>query len=160
MATKITRDIIESYLSCKYKGHLKLTGQQGTQSDYGLLVAASQGEVRRLAIGKILARHPAEEVERDLALTLPALKRGAAYILNATLEDDQLSLAFDGLKRVPGPSKLGRHAARRRGLDPYSMPYNVPPFPCPRRRPWSPGLGRKEVAAVLAGDDLVKRGTA
>jgi hypothetical protein len=35
MATKITRDIIESYLNCKYKGHLKLAGQQGTQSDYG-----------------------------------------------------------------------------------------------------------------------------
>ena len=31
MATKITRDIIESYLNCKYKGHLKLTGESGTQ---------------------------------------------------------------------------------------------------------------------------------
>lgn len=27
MAAKITRDILESYLHCKYKGHLKLTGQ-------------------------------------------------------------------------------------------------------------------------------------
>jgi hypothetical protein len=34
MATKITRDVIESYLNCKYKGHLKLAGQQGTRSDY------------------------------------------------------------------------------------------------------------------------------
>src|SRR4029077_15686130 len=59
------------------------------------------------AIDKIFARHPAEEVERDLALTLPAMKRGAAFFLNATLEDDQIALAFDGLKRVPGPSKLG-----------------------------------------------------
>ena len=33
MTTKITRDIVESYLSCKYKGHLKLTGQSGTISD-------------------------------------------------------------------------------------------------------------------------------
>jgi predicted RecB family nuclease len=107
MATKITRDIIESYLNCKYKGHLKLAGEGGTPSDYGLMVAASRDEVRRLAIDKILACHPAEEVERDLALTLPTLKRGAAFFLNATLEDDQLSLAFDGLKRVPGASKLG-----------------------------------------------------
>ena len=28
-------------------------------------------------------------------------------MLDATLEDDQLSLGFDGLKRVDGPSKLG-----------------------------------------------------
>ena len=33
MATKITRDIIESSLNCKYKGHLKLTEQQGTSPD-------------------------------------------------------------------------------------------------------------------------------
>ena len=34
MATKITRAIIESYLNCKYKGHLKLAGEGGTKSDY------------------------------------------------------------------------------------------------------------------------------
>ena len=39
MVTKITRDIIESYLNCKYKAHLKLTRQQGTKSDYALLLA-------------------------------------------------------------------------------------------------------------------------
>jgi hypothetical protein len=34
MATKITRDVLESYLNCKYKGHLKLVGQVGTKTDY------------------------------------------------------------------------------------------------------------------------------
>ena len=34
MPTKIARDVLESYLNCKYKGYLKLTGQQGTKSDY------------------------------------------------------------------------------------------------------------------------------
>src|SRR5690348_7085747 len=34
MATKITRDIIESYLNCKYKGHLaKKGGQRGLCSN-------------------------------------------------------------------------------------------------------------------------------
>jgi hypothetical protein len=32
MATKITLDTIKSYLSCKYKGHLKLAGECGTRS--------------------------------------------------------------------------------------------------------------------------------
>jgi hypothetical protein len=40
MATKITRDIIESYLNCKYKGHLKLGGESGTRSDYEAMSAA------------------------------------------------------------------------------------------------------------------------
>jgi hypothetical protein len=34
MMLKITRDIIESYLNCKYKGQLKLAQQQGVKSDY------------------------------------------------------------------------------------------------------------------------------
>jgi predicted RecB family nuclease len=107
MATKITRDVLASYLHCKVKGHLKLAGQQGTRSDYELLLAESRDEVARRATDKILARHSKEEVERDVGLTQAALKRGAAFLLNATLEDEHVSLAFDGLQRVPGPSKLG-----------------------------------------------------
>src|SRR5262249_41805022 len=109
MATKITRDIVEAYLNCKYKAHLKLAGQFGTPSDYGQLMTASREEVRHLAIDKILARHPteADQLARNVVLTLPALKRGATFFLNATLEDDHIALAFDGLRRVPGPSKLG-----------------------------------------------------
>ncbi len=34
MATKITRQILEAYLNCKTKAHLKLAGQQGIVSDY------------------------------------------------------------------------------------------------------------------------------
>jgi hypothetical protein len=42
MATKITRDIVESYLNCKYKGHLKLAGDSGTRSDYEAMTAAAK----------------------------------------------------------------------------------------------------------------------
>jgi predicted RecB family nuclease len=107
MATKITRDIVEAYLSCKYKGYLKLAGQQGNRSDYESLLAESRDVVRQRAIDKIIARHSEKEVERDLALTPAALKRGAAILINVTLEEECVSLTFDGLQRVPGPSKLG-----------------------------------------------------
>jgi len=33
MATKIARDVLEGYLHCKTKAHLKLAGQQGSKSD-------------------------------------------------------------------------------------------------------------------------------
>src|SRR5262249_27704996 len=104
---KSSGDIIESELSCKYKGHLTLAGQRGTRSDYELLLAESREEVRRRATDKILSRHSADGIERDVPLTPATLKRGAAFLLNATLEDDSLFLTFDGLQRVPGTSRLG-----------------------------------------------------
>ena len=58
MATKITRQILEAYLNCKTKAHLKLAGQQGIVSDYEALLVANRQAVRRQAIGKILARNP------------------------------------------------------------------------------------------------------
>ncbi len=88
MATKLTREIVESYLNCKYKGPLQLAGQQGTRSDYELLLAESRDELRCRAIDKILAGCQGEEVARDVVLTTSALKQGAAFILNATLEDE------------------------------------------------------------------------
>jgi predicted RecB family nuclease len=107
MPIKITRDIIESYLNCKYKGHLKLAEQQGVKSDYEVLLAELRDEVKCRATEKILAGHQGKEVERDLVLTLAALKQGATFLFNAVLDDEHVSLACDGLQRVPGFSKLG-----------------------------------------------------
>jgi predicted RecB family nuclease len=107
MATKITRQILEAYLSCKTKAHLKLAGQKGNVSDYEALLISTRQEVRQQAIKKILARAPEDEVATDVPLTAATLREGSSFVLNATLEDDLVSLSFDGLKRVDGPSKLG-----------------------------------------------------
>jgi predicted RecB family nuclease len=107
MDTKITRDALEAYLNCKYKDHLKLAGQHGTRSDYERLLAGSRDEVKHQALDKILANHRIEEIDRGVGLTPAALRRGAAFLLDATLEGQGVSLTFDGLKRVAGPSKLG-----------------------------------------------------
>ena len=56
MATKITRAIIESYLNCKYKGHLKLAGEGGTKSDYEVMTAAARAASREQAIASLVAR--------------------------------------------------------------------------------------------------------
>ena len=34
MAVKVTRDILEAFLNCKLKGHLKLAGQHGVATEY------------------------------------------------------------------------------------------------------------------------------
>lgn len=89
MTAKIARDVIESYLNCAYKAHLKLTRQQGTKSDYELLLAELRCEVRFRAIEQISTHQ--QDTVRDLLLSLATLRRGASFLLDATLEDDQFS---------------------------------------------------------------------
>jgi predicted RecB family nuclease len=107
MATKITREVLESYLLCKTKARLKLSGQPGSVSDYEAMLAANRQEVRQQAIDKIIAKHSENEVASDIPLTAAAVRSGRSFLLDATLEDDLMSLRFDGLKRVDGSSKLG-----------------------------------------------------
>jgi predicted RecB family nuclease len=107
MAAKITRDVLESYLCCKYKGYLKQTGQAGTPSDYETLRTALRSEVKHGAIAKIVAQHQANHILRNVVLTTSVLKCGPIFVLEATVEDDLLSLGLDGLKKVPGASTLG-----------------------------------------------------
>jgi predicted RecB family nuclease len=107
MKSKITNDILESYLRCKYKAHLKLAGQYGDKSDYEALLTKLGGEVRLKAIDKILVGVEDVKVPRDIPLTVSALKQGLPFVFDAFLEDDVVALSFDGLKRVSGPSNLG-----------------------------------------------------
>jgi hypothetical protein len=52
MPTKITREIIESFLNCKYKGHLKHAGENGRRSDYEAMTAAARQASREEALAK------------------------------------------------------------------------------------------------------------
>ncbi len=108
MAARITGGVLESYMSCAYKGYLKLLGQQGATSDYESLLVATRGEVRHSAIDKISAHNQENRIASNLILTTTTLEQGPLFVLNVTIEDDTISLSFDGLKRVPGASKLGQ----------------------------------------------------
>jgi predicted RecB family nuclease len=107
MAAKITSDVLESYLRCKLKGHLKLAGQQGTKCDFDGMLAELRGEVRLKTIEAIIAGYPGDQVARNIPLTTSELSRGPQYILDGTLADDSVALHFDALKKVEGASKLG-----------------------------------------------------
>ena len=72
-----------------------------------MLITETRAEVRVAALDKILAKHPGDEVARKIPLTTAALKKGPLFVLDGMLEDESLSLVFDGLKRVDGASKLG-----------------------------------------------------
>jgi predicted RecB family nuclease len=109
MATKITREVIESYLNCKYKGHLKLAGESGTISDYEAMTTAARASSREQALTRLAARFGDGAAGRGVAVTAALLGQGASFLLDASLEDDGLSLRLDALKRMDGASKLGEH---------------------------------------------------
>jgi predicted RecB family nuclease len=107
MARVITRGVIEAYLCCKFKAHLKLAGEQGSRDEYEVLLGELDDEGRPRALEKLLARHPAAAADRGLLLTPARLRDGASLVLDATLATNEVALTFDGLERVQGTSKLG-----------------------------------------------------
>ena len=107
MATRITRDVIESYLNCKFKGHLKLAGELGKLSDYELLMREARERVRLAATAQLLARHEEDAVLRGLTATPTLLGQGVPLLLEVTVEDGEFSVRFDALQRAAGPSRLG-----------------------------------------------------
>ena len=107
MGARITRDIVESYLHCRLKAHLKLAGNQGITSDYEGFLLQTRRDVRQQAIRKIFSKTTRDDVASNIPLTVSSLRVGSSYVLDTILEDDLLSVSFDGLERVDGPSGLG-----------------------------------------------------
>jgi predicted RecB family nuclease len=107
MATTITREVLEAYLACRYKGHLRLAGERGDKSEYELLMAEKRERVCQAATQRLLAGHADCDVLRDVTVTSDLLKQGAALLLDAIVEGEGLSVRFDGLQRKAGPSRLG-----------------------------------------------------
>jgi predicted RecB family nuclease len=107
MATTITREVLEAYLACRYKGHLRLAGERGDKSEYELLMAEERKQVCQAATQRLLAGHADCDVLREVTVTSDLLKQGAALLLDAIVEGEGLSIRFDGLQRKAGPSRLG-----------------------------------------------------
>src|SRR5262249_62307614 len=70
----ITGETLEAYLNCRYKGHLKLTGQAGTPSDYEVLMKEVRAETLKRAEVKLVARYGGEPL-RGVRIDLPCLRR-------------------------------------------------------------------------------------
>ena len=103
----VTLDVLDGYLSCKYKGRLRLAGQAGHKSDYEMMLIESRQELKLKAVEKIHSQYPEHAIAMGCALTLSTLKRGPLFILDANLEEIGFSVHFDGLMKVDGDSDLG-----------------------------------------------------
>jgi predicted RecB family nuclease len=108
MVEKITRDVLESHLLCRYKCHLKLAGQRGSKSNYESWLIELRAQERRGSVVNFIAHHRECTIIRDTALVASTLKKGPGVILDGMFESELLSLRFDGLIKVQGLSNLGQ----------------------------------------------------
>ena len=104
---QITREILESFLLCKYKSYLQFNGHFAEKSEYELMLLESRNQVSTKVFGKILMRNEAEEISNNDSLSFKLLKMGFLYILNTSLHTKYVSLSFDGLKKEEGKSEIG-----------------------------------------------------
>src|SRR4051812_20753484 len=103
----ITRDILEAYLNCHYKGYLKLIGERGTKCDYEVMATEVRQELRRRASEGLVRRYRGEDILRAPVITPATLGAGPPLILDAVVENGGVSLGFDGLKRGGDPPPGG-----------------------------------------------------
>jgi predicted RecB family nuclease len=107
VGTRITTEVVESYLNCKVKAYLKLNGHPGTRSEYEEFLLQNRQLVRQQAISKIIAKTSKDKIATDIPLSTPSLQVGCSYVLDPILDDQPWLLRFDGLRRVDGTSNLG-----------------------------------------------------
>ncbi len=106
---KITNEILEGYLNCKTKGHLKFVGETGTKSDYQVMTDSASLASREVCHARLVTRYGEGNAYRGTVITAATLKQGAPLLVDVTLEDDGMSIRLDALKRAAGASKLGEH---------------------------------------------------
>ena len=53
MTPKISLDVVDAYLKCRLKAHLRLAGQQYVKSDYEAMQIGIRHQMRRRAVEKI-----------------------------------------------------------------------------------------------------------
>jgi predicted RecB family nuclease len=110
MALTITNNVLEGYLNCKYKGLLQLEGEEGRKTDYERMVTDLRQELRTQAMAELLVRMGRQgETCQDAILTTEMLKKGFTVIVNATSDEESVSLLYDGLVKVQGDSALGNY---------------------------------------------------
>src|ERR1700681_1836656 len=107
MVCRITDDVINALQHCRLKAYFRLRGDEGAQSGYEKLLIEQRANAQRKAIEKIRREYREIEVATNLNLSLANLRKGAAFILSARLDDDRHAVAFDALCKTDGPSTLG-----------------------------------------------------
>lgn len=107
MACRITDDVIDALQHCRLKAFYKLGGEVGFRCSYESLLIEQRANAQRKAIEKIRREYSETDVATGLILSATNLRKGAALILGARLDDERHAVVFDALRKTEGPSMLG-----------------------------------------------------
>jgi predicted RecB family nuclease len=107
LLSKITKDVLAARQHCRLKAYFRLRGEEGTRSDFELLVLKAREEHRAKSIAKLRQQYTEGDLGVDIVLSRSLLRKGTTFIFGARLDDDQYAIRLDGVKRVDGPSNLG-----------------------------------------------------
>src|SRR4051794_25056792 len=101
---KITQDMLQSYVDCRYKAFLKLRGHNGAMAHNGNPLLQ---ELSTAACESRSAFPPSENRADKVELSSKFLREGIDSAINCSYETSEISLHFDGVQRVSGASNLG-----------------------------------------------------
>lgn len=73
MDSKITTAALEGYIQCRYRGFLRLSGQQGDRTEYEKLYASRRDGLQQNVFANLRARYPQDELASDIVFTAAAL---------------------------------------------------------------------------------------
>lgn len=85
MDVKISREVLEAFFDCKFKGYLKWTGQQGVGSEDECVFADLRERVKLQTIVQESRMDSSNDDARDETLNYLLLKKGLTLILSPHL---------------------------------------------------------------------------
>jgi predicted RecB family nuclease len=101
MAGRISIEVIEAYLSCKYKARLIFDGEVGPKSEFELFEARARADALSRAQRKFAA------ASQNVTINKSVLAQGTTVLVGARLEEDDLYVRIDALQKAEGRSALG-----------------------------------------------------
>jgi hypothetical protein len=109
-AMKITSQLFDAFIRCKFKLHLLATGHKDVTAEYGQLLEDLDRKYRQEAILRLQQQFSAGQVANNPASILDAQTEGPELMLDVALANDQFSVDSLVLKNIADDGCLGRPA--------------------------------------------------
>jgi hypothetical protein len=107
---KITNQLFDAFIRCKFKFHLLATGHNGVTAEYGQLLEDLDRKYRQVAILKLQQKFGLGQVVSNPASIVDAQTEGSELILDVALANDQFSVDSVVLKKIADDGRFGRPA--------------------------------------------------
>lgn len=97
---KLTSDLMEAFVRCRYKAFLKCTDKVGSITEYELLASKLADEYQPKAIQRLAERYSSREVAHGPLSLEDALKCRHRLILNVSSNDEHQTLTIPAVERL------------------------------------------------------------